>query len=213
MNKKLLKALQHWPKPFISGLDLNVLLNKSDDSKQAIIKRAVDEKFLIRVKNDLYLIQHLIEKNPIDAFEIASLIYGPSYVSFESALNFHGWIPEAVKTTTSACSKRSKTFETPIGIFKYEHIPIDIFHIGISEIHKNNIVILMADPWKAVSDYIYVRKKNWSNLKSLLEDLRIEPDYIFNSDKLLLQVLSEKYPNLRTRKILKNLLKGVVAWF
>mgnify|MGYP003523184722 CR=1 FL=1 len=67
-----------------------------------------------------------IQRQPlVDSFEIATVIYGPSYISFESALSYHGWIPEAVRTTTCASVKRAKEFETPIGVFFFLHIPIE----------------------------------------------------------------------------------------
>ena len=34
----------------------------------------------------------------------------------------------------------------------------------------------MATPWKAICDYVYCNKKNWTSLNPLFESLRIEPE-------------------------------------
>src|SRR5205809_155490 len=112
MHATLLETLVQWPKCFITGTDLAVIFDKSYDSRHAIIKRLVQAKILIKLQNDLYLIKESLRKTLLDSFELAQLIWGPSYISFESALGYHGWIPEAVYTITSACSKKGKTVST-----------------------------------------------------------------------------------------------------
>lgn len=106
MNISFLEILLNWPKSYISGIDLHYILDKTADSRQAIIKRAVRKGYLIPIRRDLYLIKNT-KGVPLNSFEIAPIIYGPSYVSFESALSYHGWIPEAVRTTTCASVKRA----------------------------------------------------------------------------------------------------------
>src|SRR5438105_1584056 len=118
MNKKLLDFLYHWKRPYLTSVDIMAILNKGSNSRQAIIKRAIKEGYLIPARRDLFLIKN--RQDLVNEFEIASIIYGPSCISFESALSFHHWIPEAVRTTTSATVKRSTEFLTPIGMFSYE---------------------------------------------------------------------------------------------
>ena len=99
------------------------------------LKELFDKGYLIPIRRDLYLIKNA-KRTLLNCFEIAPIIYGPSYVSFESALSYHGWIPEAVRTTTCASVKRAKEFETPLGIFSYEHIPIKAFLLELNNINK-----------------------------------------------------------------------------
>jgi hypothetical protein len=202
MQKNLIETLVKWPKTFITGADLKVILDKSYDSRHSIIKRITKEGLLIKIRNDLYIIKPTLKNDLPDKFELAQLIWGPSYISFESALSYHRWIPEAVYTITSACSKKGRNIDTPIGIFSYEHIPIDIFSIGLHHHNKDNVSYLIAHPWKAIADLIYARKKTWSSLSALSGDLRIELEDLHNSDKELLEFLSKSYPSSRTRKIL-----------
>jgi predicted transcriptional regulator of viral defense system len=208
MNKQIFEVLLNWPRPYISGVDLQNILDKSANSRHAIIKRSVQENYLVPLRRDLYLIKNS-RKSLVNSFEIATIIYGPSYVSFESALSYHGWIPEAVRTTTCASVKRTKEFETPIGIFSYEHIPIKAFSFGVEQHEQNGLTLFIATPWKALADIIYARKRTWLTIDDLSEDLRIEPESLQNSDSKLLAELIENYPSPRVKNALYVLQKGL----
>lgn len=208
MNKKIFEILLKWPKPYISGTDLQNILDKSSHSRHAIIKRAIQEGHLFPMRKDLFLIMSSNQMR-VNAFEISTIIYGPSYVSFESALSYHGWIPEAVRTTTCATVKRASEFETPIGIFSYEHIPIKAFPYGVEQHKLKEITLFIANPMKALADIIYVRKRTWANKDDLYEDLRIEPENFENIENKLIADLIEIYPSQRVKKTLSNLQKGL----
>jgi predicted transcriptional regulator of viral defense system len=210
MNTKLLLNLINWPKYYISGYDLDVLISGTLDSKKAIIKRTVHEGYLQRVKRDLYLIARIKNKPSIELFELAQLLYGPSYISYESALSEHGWIPERVDTICCATSKKSLSHVTMLGTFSFEKIPASIFSVGITQIKNEAASYLIADPWKAIADTIYHRKKTWKSIHDLSGDLRIEFDSFKKSNVELLQTLSMKYPHALTRNTLKIFYKNLV---
>ena len=211
MRKKLLTLLNQWPKPYISSGDIKPFLDGTPDALHSLLKRAVKEEILIRLKRDFYLITSKIQQKKPEIFEIAGLLYGPSYISIESALSFHAWIPEAVPIINSACTKRSKKFENYLGVFVYYNIPISIFPVGVSSYYNKdeNTNYLIADPWKAIADYIYLRKRKWDNVFALSNDLRIELEYLQNSDLILLEKLSKNYPNSRVRKTLTIIMKDL----
>lgn len=209
MKTTFLEILLNWPKPYISGIDLHYILDKTANSRQAMIKRAIGKGYLIPMRRDLYLIKNT-KKASLNTFEIALIIYGPSYVSFESALSYHGWIPEAVRTVTCASVKRAKEFETPVGIFSYEHIPTKAFSFGVEQHQQETLLTLfIASPLKALADIIYTRKRTWDSMEDLSEDLRIEIESLQKSDRKLLTELIENYPSLRVKKALNVLLKGL----
>ena len=209
MNTNLLEHLINWPKNYITGTDLNIVIPGNTNAKQSIIKRAVKEGFLLRLKRELYLIQKISNKPKVNAFELAQYIFGPSYISFESALSYHGLIPEAVYTISSATIKRKKNFNTPIAVFSYEKVPNSIFGMGVSQVKDQHHSCFMASPWKALADMIYTRKKNWPNLHSLSNDLRIEIDSLLGSDETILYTLAEIYPHKKTRQVLTLLCKEI----
>ena len=210
MNSDLLESLIMWKNGFISGTDLKiVLLDKSDNARKSIVKRAISEGFLESVKQDLFLIKKIPNKLPVHPFEIAQLIYGPSYISFESALSYAGWIPETVLTICSATIKASKIHHAHRTCYSYEKIPNAVFSLGVDQKSNANATFLIANPWKAIADIIYKRKKNWSNLTAMMGDMRIEHEEIHEADKAFLKEISEQYPNKRTQNILSRIYQEV----
>ena len=202
MNNKLLEKLIRYPSPYLTRTELAVLIDRSPNACDAIIKRAIQSGYLIRLRRGLYIISSIAGADKPDSRELAQFIYGPSYISFESALSWHSWIPEGVRILTSASIKRKKEVSTPIATFVYERIPSAVFSIGVRHIKTPTGSFLMADAWKALADLIYVRGLSWPNISHISEDLRIEPESFIDFDLELLELLSKQYPNRQTRHYL-----------
>lgn len=204
------QLLVNWPKPYISGTDLHHILDKSTDGRYSFIKRAVQKGLLRSIRKDLYLINDLNHKKP-DAFELAPIVYGPSYISFESALSYHGWIPEGVRTITSATLKRSKEFETPLGVFSYESIPIHAYpKVGIEQKPQDGFMLFIASPVRALADFIYSRKRVWVSIEDLEEDLRIDRESFMEADIALIKELMAEYASPRVKNALAVLYQGLM---
>lgn len=91
-------------------------------------------------------------------FLIANRLYSPSYVSFEMALSYYGLIPEGVYSITSASSKKTMKFKTPIAEFLYHKIdPSLLFGYKLDKQGAQGYKI--AEMEKAVLDYIYLNPK------------------------------------------------------
>jgi predicted transcriptional regulator of viral defense system len=58
---------------------------------------------------------------------IAARMRRPSYVSLQSALAYHGVIPEAVAITMSVTTGRPGRWETAVGDFRYRHVHPKLF--------------------------------------------------------------------------------------
>ena len=200
-----------YPKPYINDTALSVLLGGSADRRYSWVKRALKEGTLVKLKRGIYLIGER-EALPIDSFELAQQLYGPSYISFESALAHHGWIPEAVYIITSASSKRSSTIETPIGTFSYEHTPWDQFFMGVERIVTQDSTFLMAHPWKALADYMYVHRKKWKTLTDVVKDMRLDESALQKADIAILEEIAEYYDSLKVRNFARNILKDLHRW-
>lgn len=140
---------------------------------------------IIRVKKGLYVFGQLYRRRPISREVIANLLYGPSYISLEYALQFHGMIPEAVETLTSVTTGRSRQFRTPVGTFTYRRIPLRAFRIGMDLVEREGqLPFLMATPEKALADKLVaergfnianvhaVREYLYDNLRIAGEDIR-----------------------------------------
>src|SRR3990167_5668562 len=72
---------------------------------------------LIRVKKGIYIFGKRFARQPYSSEVLANMIYGPSYVSLEWACQYYRLIPEKVTTVTSITTRRSKQFQTPLGLF------------------------------------------------------------------------------------------------
>lgn len=93
--------------------------------------RLVESHELNRIKNGIYTFSQKNQKKSLNNYLLANTIYGPSYVSLESALEYYSMIPERVFNVTSITPKRTKNFNTPLGSFIYRKIPIESFSVGI----------------------------------------------------------------------------------
>lgn len=209
MDSKVTQLLMQWEKPFIRDQDLNILFQEKPSKRYDTVKYALSKGFLIHLRRGLYLIGPPYGKGQCDPFEVAQVIYGPSYISFESALSYHGWIPEAVYHTTCACVKRAKIFETPIGGFRYFHTPNDHFFLNVTIVEEKSSFI-MAEPWKAIADMIYSSKKQWQSLEDLTLDLRVEPETLLQSDRESLFHIASCYASHRVRTILSQFYKELL---
>lgn len=138
------------------------------------------QQLLIRLKKGLFVVAPQKGSTTISRELIANHIYGPSYISLESALSYHQLIPERVYSVRSVTPKRAKKFNTPLGVFDYRTVPMDYFPIGIQQqVTENKTTFLMASPEKALCDMIVlssrVRLQSVKAMKVYLEeDLRID---------------------------------------
>jgi len=206
VEKRLREILDEWPKGFIAHVDLALLLKKTDNARYSVIKRALKSGMLVRLKRGLYLIANKLKHSLPDEYELALHIYGPSFVSLESALSYHGWIPEAVYTITCVTPKQAQEFTTPIGVFSYKRVPAENFYTGVNRIETAEGVIFVAAPWRALADLMYTNRLSWEGLDHLEADLRIDKETLVDSDKNLLAILAKDYPSSRVRKNLKKFL-------
>lgn len=177
----LMQTLKHYKKP------------------RDVTTRLLNNGSIIRVKKGLYVFGENYRKGVICKESLANLIYGPSYISLEYALSYYGLIPERVEQVTSITSQRSKSFETPLGVFAYEYLHPKIMAIGVNLIEADSLhQFLIATPEKAIADKISFHK----NLNStedvysfVCEGLRIEEEALTQLQMPLIEKIEELYRN------------------
>jgi Predicted transcriptional regulator len=126
-------AIQRCRAGVFTRAEVALWLQGSADAETAIIKRALASGEVIRVCRGIYCLAPQHRERPLDAFALAERILGPSYVSLESALAHHGWLPEAVEMVTSVCDLRSREFRTPVGVFRFSRVPQSSCLLGCRE--------------------------------------------------------------------------------
>lgn len=191
----------------------NCFPNETPAAHRNLVYRAKQAGEISIIRKGLYILEPAYRQEGADPIVIAPLIYGPSYVSFESALRFHGIIPDIVQTTSSATSLRSRTFATSTGYFDFKTVPVSFFFAGVRLISYNvnnkPLLGLVASPVRALADLLYTRRDiTWEkDGPAFLEDsLRIdlkELEEALNQDEL--DEVKETFSHKRVCKYLNEL--------
>lgn len=197
------------PGDLVTDTDIANLIPGSKNQRYALVKRAIARGDLIHIRRGLYCLGKRYRRGPLNLLVIAPRVYGPSYISFESALAHHGWIPEAVRSVTSATSKRSQNFETPLGLFVYTHVSSNPFLADVFCEKAGTEPFWIASPWRAIADYVYAHKRNWKGMDPLLKSLRIEEEDLKNTKSENLDKLQGVYRSQRVQRFLKGVQKDL----
>ena len=160
------------------------------------LARLVKKGDLIRLKNGFFVIAKNIQKNPVPYAQIANLLHGPSYLSFEWALSYYGMIPEGVYVMTSASAIKSKSYTTPLGTFDYHFLNHSRYSIGLDQKENHAGRFLIATPEKALVDLVYQKSRELRGqdlLIDLIEGRRIDEDILKGLNKRHLLEIAERY--------------------
>ncbi len=164
---------------------------------------------LIRLKRGLYVVSPEESQKLLSTELIANHIYGPSYVSMESALKYYGLILESVRVLRSITIKRSRVFENSISRFEYINCSENYYSIGINQKIGNGYSFMIASPEKALCDLIAytpeVRPRFINALRIFLEDnLRLDMEAFFRMD---IDIFKECAEVGKKKNDLNNLIK------
>lgn len=176
----------------------------------ALLKRAVGSREAWRVCRGLYCLSDQYALRRINPLGLAQRIHGPSYVSLETALSYHGWIPEAVQAITSAALGRSRTFDTPLGLFSFTRIPQRRFLAGVRRISpQGDGSFLLATPLKALADYVYAQRCDWRCAAPVVESLRVDEKSLAEMTGELFDEVMSAYKPGRVSRFLAGLRKDL----
>lgn len=148
------------------------------------IMEMVNQGIIIQLRRGLYMTSPLVSPISPEPFLIANHLYGPSYISLDSALFHWGLIPERVFEISCVTPKISKKFMVQNGVYSYTHLPIAYYPVGIQSISLTKTqTVLIASPEKALCDKVIttaginLRSKQQA-MAFLVEDLRIDKDQL-----------------------------------
>jgi len=146
----------------LTTLDIeNLLQIKSSRTLEDLIKRLIQENVLTSVEKGKY---YITSKQPSN-FEIANFLYSPSYISFETALNYYGLLSQFPLEITSATLGKKAEKEMNKQLFTYSHIDKKFFTGYYKESNY-----LIATKEKALFDEIYLISKSIKS-ENILENL------------------------------------------
>jgi predicted transcriptional regulator of viral defense system len=138
------------------------------------LSRWVASGRLIQLRRGLYVLAPPYARASPNVLAVASQIRKPSYVSLQSALSYHGAIPESVPAVTCVTTGRPGRLETPLGEFLYRHLRPRLFW-GYREVEiGGGESAYVAFPEKALLDLFYLTP---GAIRSpFVQELRLAPD-------------------------------------
>ncbi|MDD2731867.1 MAG: hypothetical protein PHI53_01575 [Candidatus Pacebacteria bacterium] len=162
-----------------SPIEFRNIFGVSPNTASAFIKRNIKSGLFLKLRSGFYMIS---DSNPA-LYLIANKLYEPSYVSLNTALSHYGIIPEVVYAVTSITTKASREFNTPKGSLIYQKIKKEAFTgYGLKLIDNDNVLI--AEPEKALADYLYFVDLKKVSLSDRLELKKIKKDELIKFVKL-----------------------------
>lgn len=170
---------------------------------------------LIPLRRGLYVVGPAWRKEPLELPLVANHLYGPSCVSLDYAMAWHGLIPERVFEITSVATRRSRVLETPIGRFSYAKVPTALYAVGINIEHNGSgASFLMASPEKALCDKVLLTRNLSISGQSamqrfIFDDLRIDPGALAECDISLVESYAASGHKPRQFKALLRVLEAL----
>ena len=195
----------------LSERQLERVIVGTPGSRYGLVNRALRENELIRIRRGLYTLAPRYRREPAHPFVVAQSIEPGSYASLETALSFHGWIPEAVRMTSSIIpGRKSSTLEHPLlGSFSFHPLALNAVHFLelIERRQFGSQTALVAKPLRALMDLVALRKLEWQGLQWLTEGMRIDVQDLRRISRKELETLTDVYKQKRPRAFLQSLAK------
>ena len=163
------------------------------------------KNYIIKLRNGWYCLPEFLREN-YSSWIIANRVHEPSYLSLESALSFHGIIPEGVYMTTSLTTNRTIRLSMAGSSYSYSSIRNDLFFgYELIETAYHHRKIRMAEPVKALIDFFYLHPEY--NTEQEILQLRLNGPAL--SEVILVEKLRlylSRYQNLKLEKRISTML-------
>ena len=174
------------------------------------ISRWVRDGRVLRLHKGLYAVAEPYRGGSLEPFCVANRLRPASYVSLQSALAWHGLIPEFVPVTTSVTTGRPQRIETPIGGFLFRHVGAKRFW-GFQEQELATGLIggqtaFVAEPEKALLDLVYLTPG--ADKREFIEELRLQNLETLDTD--VLDAYAQRFASPKVRRAAAAI-KGILA--
>jgi predicted transcriptional regulator of viral defense system len=139
---------------------------------------------LLQIRRGIYALAPTWRKVVPHPFLVANRIQRGSYVSLQSALAWHGMIPEHVPVVTSVGPSRPETVRNPVGTFQFSHLSSGLL-FGYSRVEVvPRQFAFVASPEKALLDLVHLTPG--ADSEDYLRELRLQ-----NPTAIRMSVLNE----------------------
>ncbi len=149
---------------------------------------------LYQLRRGLYALAPPFRKVRPHPFVVANTLVPGSYVSRQSALSYHGLIPDVTPVTTSVCARRPGLRQTPLGDFDYRHVKVSLItgyhYIDVGDSQK----AFVATAEKAILDLVHLTPG--ADDPAYLRELRLQ-----NLDQVDLAALQQQARQIDSPKL------------
>lgn len=198
VREELLKRNIHFFSPHL----FTQIFQVPSYTSKYFLEKQVKEGMFLRLKKGLYTLKTDLPSEE----EIANALYQPSYISFAYALAYYNVLVDMPYQITCATTKSTRLFTFSRYTISYHKIKIKAY-TGYSLVTKNNYSFLIAEPEKALVDYLYInycaQKKDYVHLTLSL----------INEHRLILKSLNKSkvivYSRLFQHRKLTNLINKI----
>jgi predicted transcriptional regulator of viral defense system len=145
------------------------------------VSKLTEQGWLKRIKKGIYVISDLGSRGslPISHYSIVNLLVENAYISFESALQYHGWYDQLLTKISSVSLKQHK--ETVINGYTYMFVKTQSkYFFGWKSYQIDGQLVKIADREKALIDLIQFHRSRYSVDLVLEKLMTYKDDLDFN---------------------------------
>ena len=194
---------------FVRTTQLDRLITGSPARRYSLVHRSMKSGELVRLQRGLYILADQYRSTPCHPFATAQALVPTSYISFETALAYHGWIPERVFTVASVVpGRKSRKYQhEQLGSYSFHPLAVQpgSFLELVDRVQMGSQLALIAHPCRALMDLVYLRKISWKGLDWLLRGLRIDWESLSSISEEEVQTLNRVYKHKRVKDFLAGL--------
>ncbi|MEO6065509.1 MAG: hypothetical protein ABIP49_07020 [Lysobacterales bacterium] len=193
----------------LSDAQLRRLVVGSAQRRYHLVHRAMAAGELLRLRRGRYALARAFRAQAAHPFALAQAFDAGSYVSFETALAHHGWIPESVPEIASVTpGRKSITCEgSAFGTFSFHPLALwpGNFLVLVERVEFAGLAALVARPARALLDLVCLRKEEWQGPDWLTEGLRIDREQLRTVTGADIRWLRGVYRQQRVQRFLTGL--------
>ena len=190
-----------WAGRVLSQTQLARLLDGTPQRRYNLVNRALRHGELLQLRRGLYLLAPVRESKTPHPFVLAQALRPGSYISFETALSFHGWIPESAPVTLSVAPgrRRLEVDHAALGLFRFFPLALRRGHFleAVGGVTFAEQTALMAQPLRALTDIICLRKLEGGSIRALTQSMRIDTERLMQTRPALWNALERVYAHKR----------------
>jgi predicted transcriptional regulator of viral defense system len=189
------------------------LVDGTPQRRYNLVNRAMQHGELLQLRRGLYLLAPNQQNSSPHPYVLAQNLQPGSYISMETALSFHGWIPESVPTTLSVLPGRRQLVVNHPVLGRYRFYPLALqqgqYLQAVDRHSFSGQMALVAQPLRALLDMVCLRKLEVTDMKTLTVSMRIDDELFDSVNPSTWELMQQVYLHKRMRGCIQSLQREV----